>query len=70
MPTMLLGSSNSPRTWGGRHDRHCVRPSPTPPEAASLKAPRKEQLYNEAKQKGIGRRSKMDKAELERALGH
>ncbi|MFJ3908850.1 hypothetical protein EDE04_1042 [Streptomyces sp. 2132.2] len=29
----------------------------------------KEQLYNEAKQRGIDGRSKMDKAELERALG-
>lgn len=31
--------------------------------------PTKEQLYNEAKQRGIDGRSKMDKAELERALG-
>ncbi|MCX5613446.1 plasmid stabilization protein [Streptomyces sp. NBC_00047] len=32
--------------------------------------PTKEQLYNEAKQRGIEGRSKMDKAELKRALGH
>ncbi|MGW5001556.1 plasmid stabilization protein [Streptomyces hydrogenans] len=32
--------------------------------------PTKEQLYNEAKRKGIEDRSKMDKAELKRALGH
>ncbi|MFD3698369.1 plasmid stabilization protein [Streptomyces sp. NPDC058646] len=32
--------------------------------------PTKEQLYNEAKQRGIDGRSKMDKAELKRALGH
>ncbi|MFI6146966.1 plasmid stabilization protein [Streptomyces sp. NPDC051109] len=31
--------------------------------------PTKEQLYNEAKHRGIEGRSKMDKAELERALG-
>ncbi|MFG2989624.1 plasmid stabilization protein [Streptomyces sp. NPDC048257] len=31
--------------------------------------PTKEQLYNEAKQRGIDGRSKMDKAELKRALG-
>lgn len=31
--------------------------------------PTKEQLYNEAKQRGIDGRSKMDKAELRRALG-
>ncbi|MDX3539950.1 plasmid stabilization protein [Streptomyces sp. MB09-01] len=31
--------------------------------------PTKEQLYNEAKQKGIEGRSKMDKAELKRAVG-
>jgi hypothetical protein len=30
----------------------------------------KEQLYNEAKQKGIEGRSKMTKAQLERALSH
>ncbi|MFF9909019.1 plasmid stabilization protein [Streptomyces sp. NPDC013457] len=33
------------------------------------KGPTKEQLYNEAKQRNIEGRSKMDKAELERALG-
>ncbi|CAM5655232.1 hypothetical protein [Streptomyces avidinii] len=32
--------------------------------------PTKEQLYNEAKQCNIEGRSKMDKAELKRALGH
>ncbi|ATZ23190.1 plasmid stabilization protein [Streptomyces lavendulae] len=32
--------------------------------------PTKEQLYNEAKQRNIEGRSKMDKAELKRALGH
>lgn len=32
--------------------------------------PTKEQLYNEAKQRGIEGRSKMDKSELKRALGH
>ncbi|MFK0047517.1 plasmid stabilization protein [Streptomyces sp. NPDC090741] len=32
--------------------------------------PTKEQLYNEAKQRGVEGRSKMDKAELKRALGH
>ncbi|MGW7436926.1 plasmid stabilization protein [Streptomyces sp. NPDC054849] len=31
--------------------------------------PTKEQLYNEAKQRGIEGRSKMDKAELKQALG-
>ncbi|WP_327364119.1 MULTISPECIES: plasmid stabilization protein [unclassified Streptomyces] len=31
--------------------------------------PTKEQLYNEAKQRGVEGRSKMDKAELKRALG-
>ncbi|MFD9378706.1 plasmid stabilization protein [Streptomyces sp. NPDC059999] len=31
--------------------------------------PTKEQLYNEAKQRNIEGRSKMDKAELQRALG-
>ncbi|WP_369777024.1 plasmid stabilization protein [Streptomyces sp. R33] len=31
--------------------------------------PTKEQLYNEAKHRGIEGRSKMDKAELKRALG-
>ncbi|MFE7094730.1 plasmid stabilization protein [Streptomyces erythrochromogenes] len=32
--------------------------------------PTKEQLYNEAKQRNIEGRSKMDKAQLKRALGH
>ncbi|MER6443920.1 plasmid stabilization protein [Streptomyces venezuelae] len=32
--------------------------------------PTKDQLYNEAKQRNIEGRSKMDKAELKRALGH
>ena len=32
--------------------------------------PTKEQLYNEARQRNIEGRSKMDKAELKRALGH
>ncbi|WP_405851264.1 plasmid stabilization protein [Streptomyces sp. NBC_00090] len=32
--------------------------------------PTKEQLYNEAKQRNIEGRSKMDKSELKRALGH
>ncbi|MEU4272877.1 plasmid stabilization protein [Streptomyces sp. NPDC026092] len=32
--------------------------------------PTKEQLYNEAKQRNVEGRSKMDKAELKRALGH
>ncbi|MFG2872470.1 plasmid stabilization protein [Streptomyces sp. NPDC048338] len=32
--------------------------------------PTKDQLYNEARQRGIEGRSKMDKAELKRALGH
>ncbi|GHD82233.1 hypothetical protein GCM10010336_69310 [Streptomyces goshikiensis] len=36
--TMLLGSSDSPRTWGGRHDRHCVGRRLRPPEAANLEA--------------------------------
>ncbi|MCX5152142.1 plasmid stabilization protein [Streptomyces sp. NBC_00320] len=31
--------------------------------------PTKEQLYNEAKRRGVEGRSKMDKAELKRALG-
>ncbi|MGW3056469.1 plasmid stabilization protein [Streptomyces goshikiensis] len=37
---------------------------------SGAQGPTKEQLYNEAKQKGIGGRSKMDKAELKRGLGH
>ncbi|MFE9221767.1 plasmid stabilization protein [Streptomyces lavendulae] len=37
---------------------------------SGAQGPTKEQLYNEAKQKGIEGRSKMDKAELKRALGH
>ena len=32
--------------------------------------PTKEQLYNEARQRNIEGRSKMDKAELKRSLGH
>ncbi|MDX3537574.1 plasmid stabilization protein [Streptomyces sp. MB09-01] len=36
---------------------------------SGAQGPTKEQLYNEAKQRGIEGRSKMDKAELERALG-
>ncbi|MFB6514929.1 plasmid stabilization protein [Streptomyces virginiae] len=37
---------------------------------SGAQGPTKEQLYNEAKQKGVEGRSKMDKAELKRALGH
>ncbi|MFF8261481.1 plasmid stabilization protein [Streptomyces virginiae] len=37
---------------------------------SGAQGPTKEQLYNEAKQKGIEGRSKMDKEELKRALGH
>ncbi|MFJ3517017.1 MULTISPECIES: plasmid stabilization protein [unclassified Streptomyces] len=37
---------------------------------SGAQGPTKEQLYNEAKQRGIDGRSKMDKAELKRALGH
>ncbi|MFE5808687.1 plasmid stabilization protein [Streptomyces sp. NPDC056491] len=37
---------------------------------SGVQGPTKEQLYDEAKQRGIDCRSKMDKAELERALGH
>ncbi|MFD9407064.1 plasmid stabilization protein [Streptomyces sp. NPDC059989] len=37
---------------------------------SGAQGPTKEQLYNEAKQRGIEGRSKMDKAELKRALGH
>ncbi|MFB6634889.1 plasmid stabilization protein [Streptomyces sp. NPDC056362] len=36
---------------------------------SGAQGPTKEQLYNEARQKGIEGRSKMDKAELKRALG-
>lgn len=35
-----------------------------------VEGPTKEQLYNEAKQRNIEGRSKMDRAELKRALGH
>ncbi|MFE2267717.1 plasmid stabilization protein [Streptomyces lavendulae] len=37
---------------------------------SGAQGPTKDQLYNEARQKGIEGRSKMDKAELKRALGH
>ncbi len=37
---------------------------------SGAQGPTKEQLYNEAKQRNIEGRSKMDKAELKRALGH
>ncbi|MFF0549648.1 plasmid stabilization protein [Streptomyces sp. NPDC004311] len=37
---------------------------------SGAQGPTKEQLYNEARQRGIEGRSKMDKAELKRALGH
>ncbi|MCX4524164.1 MULTISPECIES: plasmid stabilization protein [unclassified Streptomyces] len=37
---------------------------------SGAQGPTKEQLYNEAKQRGVEGRSKMDKAELKRALGH
>ncbi|WP_404953489.1 plasmid stabilization protein [Streptomyces sp. 147326] len=37
---------------------------------SGAQGPTKDQLYNEAKQKGIEGRSKMDKAELKRVLGH
>ncbi|WP_324617239.1 hypothetical protein [Streptomyces sp. NRRL F-2580] len=37
---------------------------------SGAQGPTKEQLYNEAEQKGIEGRSKMDKAEPKRALGH
>ncbi|MFD8019160.1 plasmid stabilization protein [Streptomyces lavendulae] len=37
---------------------------------SGAQGPTKEQLYNEARHKGIEGRSKMDKAELKRALGH
>ncbi|MEU9418015.1 plasmid stabilization protein [Streptomyces sp. NPDC051000] len=36
---------------------------------SGAQGPTKEQLYNEAKQRNIEGRSKMDKAELKRALG-
>lgn len=36
---------------------------------SGAQGPTKEQLYNEAKHRGIEGRSKMDKAELKRALG-
>ncbi|MFE1551904.1 plasmid stabilization protein [Streptomyces sp. NPDC058718] len=36
---------------------------------SGAQGPTKEQLYNEARQRGIKGRSQMDKAELQRALG-
>ncbi|MFI1645593.1 plasmid stabilization protein [Streptomyces avidinii] len=37
---------------------------------SGAQGPTKEQLYNQAKQRGIKGRSQMDKSELKRALGH
>ncbi|MGW6691128.1 plasmid stabilization protein [Streptomyces sp. NPDC054961] len=37
---------------------------------SGAQGPTKDQLYNEARQRGIKGRSAMDKAELKRALGH
>ncbi|MFE5722170.1 plasmid stabilization protein [Streptomyces erythrochromogenes] len=53
--TSLQDRSSSKR--GGQHSH------------SGAQGPTKEQLYNEAKRKGIEGRSKMDKAELKRALG-
>ncbi|MFF3619206.1 plasmid stabilization protein [Streptomyces sp. NPDC002467] len=54
--TSLQDMSSSKR--GGQHSH------------SGSQGPTKEQLYNEARQKGLKGRSAMDKAELKRALGH
>ncbi|MFD7555604.1 plasmid stabilization protein [Streptomyces sp. NPDC059835] len=54
--TSLQDMSSSKR--GGQHSH------------SGSRGPTKEQLYNEARQKGLKGRSAMDKAELKRALGH
>lgn len=60
-----------------RASRTSVRDKPAPERGGERSgkgqgpvSPTRDQLYNEAKQRGIDGRSKMNKQELSRALGH
>ena len=58
-----------------RRSRTSVRDKPAPQRGGERShrggiSPTRDQLYNEAKQRGVEGRSQMNKRELEKALGH